>query len=245
MIRALEEISLNMLPALNTLYYDGWVLRFANGFTRRANSVTPIYPSTLPLDEKLAYCETLFAAAGLPSRFKLTRAAQPENLEAALDAHGYGPGDISNVMIIDDLASSEAPKPADVTIFETLDESWFAAYAALNNVAPEDINTMRRMLMQLVLPCGFMLLRHEGQPAAVGLGVVDRGWMGAFDIVTAAQLRGRGIGTQLMLNLLAWGRQNNAQRAYLQVQSQNLPAMRLYTRIGFQPLYQYWYREKP
>lgn len=41
----LEELSMNALPALQTILYDGWVIRFADGYSNRANSVNPIYPS--------------------------------------------------------------------------------------------------------------------------------------------------------------------------------------------------------
>ena len=38
-IRFYEELSLNSHPAIQTNYYDGWLLRFGNGYTARANSV--------------------------------------------------------------------------------------------------------------------------------------------------------------------------------------------------------------
>ncbi len=60
--RTIEELTLNAWPALQTVLYDGWLLRFADGYTRRANSVNPIYPSAVPLADKIAACERAYAA---------------------------------------------------------------------------------------------------------------------------------------------------------------------------------------
>ncbi len=53
MIRTIEELSINALPALQTMLVDGWVLRFANGYTKRANSIHPLYASTGDAREKI------------------------------------------------------------------------------------------------------------------------------------------------------------------------------------------------
>jgi hypothetical protein len=70
--RRIEESSLGAWPALLDSDFDGWRLRFADGYTRRANSITPLSPSRLALEDKIAACECLYAERGLPAIFRLT-----------------------------------------------------------------------------------------------------------------------------------------------------------------------------
>src|SRR5688572_19539946 len=88
-IRALEEVSMNALPALQQVMLDGWVLRFGNGYTGRANSVYPLYPATSEVERKIATCERLYERKQIPLLFKMTAAVQPEGLERELEERGY------------------------------------------------------------------------------------------------------------------------------------------------------------
>ena len=93
--RRIEELTLNGWPALQTVLLDGWVLRFADGYTRRANSVNPLYPSgevgdsPERLARKVEQCEALYAQRGLDTVFKLTEASEPAGLDALLERRGY------------------------------------------------------------------------------------------------------------------------------------------------------------
>ncbi len=71
-IQLIEELSLNANPSLNTLYYDGWYLRFAENFTSRANSVNILNPSTLPIADKIRHCEKIYTQQNQPTIFKIT-----------------------------------------------------------------------------------------------------------------------------------------------------------------------------
>ena len=64
LIRRHEEFGLSAFPALSTVYDDGWVLRFAESYTRRSNSVNPVYPSADNLDAKIERCAAVYRGAG-------------------------------------------------------------------------------------------------------------------------------------------------------------------------------------
>lgn len=57
----LEELSFNAHPSLQTQYYDGWVLRFANGYIYIANVIVDEMYRGKGYGRRL--CETLLAKA--------------------------------------------------------------------------------------------------------------------------------------------------------------------------------------
>src|SRR5574341_643135 len=89
LIRLIEELSLNAWPSLQTVHYDGWVLRFADGYTRRANSINPVFSSSLNIDDKIKYCEDLFRTKQRKVVFKMTPQVYPENLDDILARKWY------------------------------------------------------------------------------------------------------------------------------------------------------------
>lgn len=239
-IRTLEELTLNAVPALQTIYYDGWVLRFANGYPRRANSIQMLYPSLLPLETKIDFCEQQYNARGFRTVFKLTLAA-PSGIEAALKARGYIEDCCTSVQTLDLSTITPQPDASDAVIEPRLSDNWFADYTRLNNVNAERTAAMRAILSALPMSAAFIRICRSGETLALGLGVVERGWIGLYDIVTAAEHRQRGIGTQLLLHLLRWGKARGGENAYLQMVASNDPARRLYAGLGFREQYQYWY----
>src|SRR5215469_5361968 len=83
-----EETCMNAWPALKEVYYDGWLIRLADGATRRTNSVNVLRDGRRPLRDKIAYCEAIYRAHAQPAYFRLLSDAQPE-LEEVLAARGY------------------------------------------------------------------------------------------------------------------------------------------------------------
>ena len=242
MIRAVEELSMNAWPSLQTMLYDGWVLRFADGYTKRANSVHPLYSSSLNVEEKVPACEEIYRSKGLDVVFKMTASAQPENLDQVLAAKGYKADSHTSVQVLELDDVDKAPGQTAL-LTEDLDE-WLPAYCKLSNIGGRRELTLKQLLHNVVPVLYLASIRHQGRIVACGMGVLQDRFVGLFDIVTDANFRGRGFGKQLMLNLLAWGKCNSVHTAYLQVMLSNEPALRLYSGLGFKEIYTYWYRIK-
>src|SRR6185369_11298007 len=82
-----EEVCLNAWPALQEIHYDGWLIRLADGQTRRTNSANAIGRGSRPLDEKIGYCEAVYRRHALPPCFRLL--AYGGALDDELAVRGY------------------------------------------------------------------------------------------------------------------------------------------------------------
>jgi N-acetylglutamate synthase len=243
MVLHYEELSMNACPSLQTMLYDGWVLRFAEGYGRRPNSVNPIYGSSLDLDEKIHKCEKLYRDKGFPVIFKLTAASLPGNLDAALQERGYSIFHPTALYTMD-MPQHISPSIETIAYSSEFDEEWLNNYCSFNKVSDKDASTTRKIIHNIVPEKFFVTLFVDNLPVACGLGVLESGYMGLFDIVVKEEHRGKGYGTELILNMLKLGKANNAQKAYLQVMLSNEPAIKLYSKLGFKECYKYWYRIK-
>lgn len=244
-ITTLEEYSLRAWPALETETYDGWLLRFANGYTRRANTAQPLYGSTLDLDTKIAYCEAFYQQRGLPCGFKLTPAAYPPELDVELARRGYTRQADTRVMTVDLAKASLADMPGVTTeVSNQPDDAWIDTFCRFNSVVAEFRPTMPLLLAKIEPRCYFAAVRARDEVFAVGLGVRDGQYVGLFDIVVREDARRRGFGYALVSDLLRRARSDGATTGYLQVMANNAPAIQLYTGLGFGDVYPYWYRMK-
>ena len=239
----LEELSLNAWPALETMVYDGWLLRFADGYTKRANSVCALYPSTEELESKIAACEAYYKGKGLPTIFKMTPFAEPHDLDELLEAKGYVAQAFTSMQAVS-LDNVAAPSLHLARFDEHCTEEWRDAYCRLSHQGEKAKETMTKTLRKITPPACYASLYLDNKIVACGLGVVEREYIGLFDIVTDQAYRNQGLGEQLVLHLLQWGQEKGAKYSYLQVLKDNQPALRLYKKIGYHEQYMHWYRIK-
>ncbi|RJE89842.1 GNAT family N-acetyltransferase [Paenibacillus sp. 1011MAR3C5] len=237
-------MSLNGWPALQTVLYDGWLLRFADGYTKRSNSVQPIYGYSGNLDERIRHCEELYRAQGQPTVFKITPFVEPTHLDARLEELGYERIDHTQVKTASIVDLPVSHQGEGFQCWTELTDEWLDTLARLQGLSDRQKETTRRMLAGQPLQKAFGLYKRGGSPVAAGLIVLEDGCAGLYDIVTDARERGRGYGEGLTRGLLEWARGQGIRMAYLLVVKNNAAANRLYGKFGFKTRYEYWYRVK-
>jgi GNAT superfamily N-acetyltransferase len=236
--RRLEELSLNSSAPPGQLLYDGWLLRLLPGKAKRARSVNPVYPSRLPLEEKIAHCERLYGAARLPALFRITPFCDPPQLEGALERRGYGAFDhtaVESAPIVPGRHGAAAALPMNLG-------AWVDAVGDLRGSPPEHRRSHLARLEGMPLTLRAVAVERAGRVVATGLTMIEDDCAGLFDVVTEEKSRREGHARAVVASLLQVAWELGARHAYLQVQADNDAARRLYRQFGFEERYLYWYR---
>jgi N-acetylglutamate synthase len=239
-----EETCLNAWPALRQVLFDGWVLRFSEGLTRRANSVNPLRGPRETGDGLIAACAALYQRRQLPTIFRLPSIIDPD-LSEQLDEAGYGREGESCVRY-GDLTGIEMASDPDVQLLSRPAREWFAAMAALQNHNSEQRRIYRRIVSSLAIPAAFAALPIDGEFVALAYGSVHDRLLCYESVITNPRRQRRGYARRVMSSLAAWAKHQGAEGACLEVEAHNTAALALYDLVGLKTeLYRYHYRREP
>lgn len=243
----LEELQTNAFPALQTVMYDGWSVRFGGGFTYRVNCANPMYPENIAPAEKIPYVEALYRNSGLSMAiFKLHEGMEPQRLEACeklLDDMDYGTERRGNVFLCD-LSGFDRRPAAEVRVDTEMDDVWLDGFLTMNGTADAQRSAAVSMLKNIHYPIAAASIWENGKMIACGLGVAERDYIGLYDIYVDSACRRRGLGGDICTAIMQTGKAWGCTRAYLQVLSDNLGARALYRLLGYEEDYEYWFRTK-
>ena len=245
-IRRIEKAASRAWPAKYQQQLGGWLLRATEGVTRRANSVLPLAdPSQSNLDAAIDIARSFYAKHKLPMRFQLTTASLPANLDDVLE----GAGLIIDMRVqvrtakLQELVIEE-PKIAVVVFGSPLDH-WLAAYQRFAGYDKATLKIREGIMKRITLEKAFATAIQGDMVVGTGVAVLDGEWLGLFGLITDEAHRRRGVATSITQSLVLWGMNRGATHGYLQVEEENEPAKGLYSALGFEKTYTYWYRVVP
>ena len=243
----LDELMANAWRPARVETFGGWRYRWADGVTRRANSVLALDAGG-DTSELIDFADTFYRQRGAPTLLQVSDASAPRDLVPQLRTRGYRP---SASTLVQRASTSEVLERTnatlDVEITLELTEEWFDAYWSIESGRGRndtDAGTCREFLLAPGLPMAFAAARRGADVVGVGQIVIERGWAGVQCMATSPPHRRQGVGDALLRELGSEALRQGAEHMYLAVMADNDAATGLYERAGFTAAHEYSYFAK-
>ena len=243
-IRLLDELMANAWRPLVEETHGGWRYRWANGMTRRANSVLALWADR-EVSELVERAESFYRERGAPTLIQVSTASAPEDLATYLHARDYR----STARTLIQAAASrdvvERTRPTlEVEITSAATTDWFRMYWSVEAIrAGTDaaVSVYRDVLLDPRLPTVFATARSAGAVVGVGQLVIERSWGGVQCMTTDPSYRRRGVAQTVLGSLAEEAMKRGAGQMYLAVVADNDAATALYAAAGFKTAHEYSY----
>jgi GNAT superfamily N-acetyltransferase len=241
-IAELELLASRCWPAREIVKYKGWIIHMDDGITWRANSVLPnAWDTNVDVEQVVDYVIDLYNERDAAPAFKITESSQPKGLDELLEQKGFEQRMVTHVQTapIEEISCHSPKLPVD--LFKVTDDSLdILMYESKRD--RKSIDVRKDIIKRIEGAKNIARVMMHGNIAGVGLGVVEQDWLGLFSIRTLPEYRRRGVAWSVNCALAMWGEDHGVKRAFLQVEAENEPALKLYESMGFETIYTYWYR---
>lgn len=243
-VKGLQERAARALPAEQVKDLEGWWLRHAPSCAWWVGTVLP-HGDARPgeLVRRVAGAEEFYAGHGAATRFQISPGACPGGLDTLLAERGYRRQSLVSLQVAW-TARVLGQVPAGslrVRLDDRPSRAWLQAWHAVHGHGG-DARAEWDMLGRVAEPCAYACAMSGDDVVAVGRAVADTGWAGVFSMATLPRARGQGAARTVLAALAGWAGAHHADRMYLQVERDNIPALRLYERTGFSEVCGYHYR---
>lgn len=237
-IRSAEVAAAAAWPGVESAMVSGWLLRAGRGFTRRANSAVPIEFGAGTDATTLTAIREWYAARGLSALVVVADRLIPAGQIDGIDRSG----DIQ--FLTRDIADFPVRTESDaVRLDDAPDAAWLRAYRGDDvdlDAAAAVVGASRGPMTVAIL--------GDDTPISIGRATVTESadgtpWLGITALWTASGHRRRGLASDVMSSLVAWGADHGAQRIYVQVEADNRVAGTWYRASGFGLHHSYRYVE--
>ncbi len=243
-IESIERATLTAVAPERVDALDGWLLPLNTGTVGRAHSAVPLHHGR----HDPALIDTLarrYREAGLRPVFRLPDLPAFEAWWPQLAARGFRreqptltqTGALGGLLAL-------APDVDGVSLDARPDAAWMAMFLG-EELDPVD-GASRSHALSRAEGTLFASVREGGQTLACGAACFAQGWLSMHGLRTAARQRGRGLAGRLIRAMALEAQRRGIDRAFLQVDGSNAPALALYRRAGMATAWSYAYwRQTP
>jgi ribosomal protein S18 acetylase RimI-like enzyme len=227
-----------------------WLLRSAEGFTHRANSVLAAGLPGLDLADAVGRARAWYSARSRPALAGVPRpaseAADAAELTIVAEAFAAGAGRVipqrgafvlTAAIAAVATARADAPEGLRVRLHPEPDAGWLALYRYRGEPLPPIATTLLLSAPEQV----FVSVVDGDRTVAVGRGSLGGGWAGITAVEVSAGYRRRGLARLVLARTASWAAQRGARSMFVQVGETNDAAVRLYESAGFTHHHRYDY----
>jgi ribosomal protein S18 acetylase RimI-like enzyme len=246
-VEDLERRAAGSWRARETARIGDWLLRAAGGFTSRANSALAVGDPGRPLAQAVDAVCSWYGERGQPAMVAVPYPmAGPAGsaVDRLLAGLGWsGPAGAAFVMTAspETIAARLDRAAPTVSMAPAPDEAWLGRYHYRGRVLPP---VARQVLVSAPWQA-FASIRSGGETIAIGRVAASDGWAGLTAIEVDDRFRRRGLGTAVTAALAGLAAEQGVAGLYLQVETGNAVAHRLYAEMGFRDHHRYHYRVAP
>lgn len=244
MNRLIETIAAHAWPAEVVEEYGSWLLRANRGVTKRANSVLMV--GAIPTSNWLTEIEAFYKEKNIPACFYITEST-PQQADVQLQEANYEKTTELAIMAIQTnmLISHVIENPElHVVILDQVTTEWIDAFIRLEGHDEKNRSAFTTIFEGIRLAKGFLAIYLQDEIVAVATIAAESAWGYISNVVVSEQHRRKGIASQLLLHLAEWAHKHDTENLFMQVLTNNEPALQLYEKLGFKRLAKSYYRMK-
>ncbi|MBB4686119.1 GNAT family N-acetyltransferase [Amycolatopsis jiangsuensis] len=212
-----------------------WRLRWADGFTGRANSALAVGDPGMTVPAALAAVCDFAHARAIPPAVQVVQDSEQERAVAAAgwgEQVGHAAGHRVSVLT--------GPLPAGpgpgAEVLDGPTSQWWELTVGTSepSVAERHVMTTGKV--------GYGVVSADGVTAGAVRGAIVDGWLHVSRLAVRPDFRRRGLARAVLYALAAWGRAQGAEQWVLQVAVDNTGALALYSGLGCTEhhRYRYW-----
>ncbi len=235
-IHQIEQATALGWPAARMDIIDGWQVFSGLGFVGRTNSCWPLSYGGGSVEASIDQVEAYYRALSLAPQFKLvTDGTDPLDLSDRLAWRGYRIASQVAVM------TREGPMaaPEHVVDIEPKVTADFIQIVSETSHSGGDGQERVDILGRVPNPSAFGIVRLNGALAAAGLCTFAGDSAGIAAMRTQADYRNRGLARSILRAVMGRAYEAGYRLFWLQVETNNAPALHLYESEGFATAYQY------